>query len=95
MDFFYQLQECTDDHQLQALIGSSDFDFRFNCGYFKASTNVKLTDVPEIVRALALHYLVLHNHSEIEQIQSGLRETLDFGSVMKVNPCWSHLIRRY
>ena len=87
----YQLLECTDDQQFQAMVGSSEFDFRFDCGYFKASSHVKLVDRPELVRAIALHYLVLRNHSEIEQIRNGLMETLDFGSVAKVKCCFGNV----
>ena len=73
------------------MVGSSEFDFRFDSRDFKAISCVKFADRPELVRAIALHSLGLRNHSKIEKIRNGSMKSFDLGSVVKVKCCFRHV----
>lgn len=81
---FLQIADCSDDACLRKLLDSEGYHFRFECDLCKPSSTLNVTQKKEIITALTLHYLVLRVLGEIDQFARGLKETLNFGHLLKV-----------
>ena len=51
--------------ELQSLLGSVEFSFRFQCGYSKSTPRVTLDDKGELVRCVWLHYVHFQVHTDL------------------------------
>ena len=54
------------------MIGSKEYDFRFDCGVSQSVLSLTLEDRDKIISALCLHYTVLSSLAELEQLRHGL-----------------------
>ena len=84
---FLQIADCSDDASIRKLWDSDGYNFRFECGLCKPSSMLNVTQKEEIIAAITLHYLVFRVLGEIEQFAQGLKETLNFGHLLKVCSC--------
>lgn len=81
-----QIENATSVAQLQVLLGTEEFDFRFDLGISKPVHKIELTDRDTFVSAMALHYGVLVVKAELDQILCGLSATLNALSLIRNNP---------
>lgn len=54
----------------------NELDFRFDCGYLKGTHQIELSDKEALIKAVWLHHVFFLPHAELDQLQKGLRETL-------------------
>ena len=54
-----QIQDATSETELQELLGSTEYDFRYDLGIVKPVAKLRLADRDSIVSSMALHYGVL------------------------------------
>ena len=71
--------------ELQKLLDSEEFSFRFEFGFGIPSCKVTLADREDVVRSLSLHNLIYANKAEIDQLKEGLR-TLGVLSLLEKYP---------
>ena len=43
------------------------------CGYTRPIFRTNLEDVPELIQAITLHYVILHSKAELDQLKEGLQ----------------------
>ena len=55
-------------------------DFRFDCGFLKPSHSLDLSDKDKLIKAVWLHYAFFLSHAELDQLNKGMRETLQMES---------------
>ena len=67
-----------------------ELDFRFECGYNKPTSKIEFCDKEKLVKCLWLHYVFFVPRSELDQLQKGLRETLQVESLMCIYPKEMH-----
>ena len=79
-----QIADCSDDTSLRKLLDSDGYNFRFECGLCKPSSMLSITQKEEIIAAITFHYLVFRVLGKVEQFAQGLKETLNFGHLLKV-----------
>lgn len=63
-----------------------ELTFRFDYGYTKPTSQIQLSNIKEIVRAIWLHYVYFLPHAELEQLRKGLRETLQLETLVCLHP---------
>lgn len=68
-----QIAASDSEEELQALMSSPSFDFRFNCGIGDAASTFRLSDKSKIVNAMVLHFTILSTITELEQMKQGLK----------------------
>lgn len=71
--FFFQLRSATDDDSVRS-IAMNDCDVLTECGCTKPLAQLKLADVPQLVKSAALHSTILRIKSELDQFMAGLDE---------------------
>lgn len=81
-----QIENATSVAQLQELLETEEFDFRFDLGISKPVHEIQLTDREMFVSAMALHYGVLVVKAELDQILCGLSSTLNALTLIRNNP---------
>lgn len=59
--------------ELQSLLGSDDYSFRFDAGVSMPSTCVSIEDKEDIVMCIAKHFLIYVCKGELDQLKSGLK----------------------
>ena len=79
------MQSATSPDEFRSLV-DKELDFRFECGYPKATNKLMLSDKQQLMRALWLHYVFFLAHAELEQLQKGFRETLQLESLISTYP---------
>ena len=81
----------TTTEDLHQLLQDNEFDFRFRCGYSKPIASLNISDKDEFLRAIWLHHVLFQPYAELQQLQQGLKDTLDFELLLKVYPqeMWS------
>ena len=86
-----QVQGVTTTEDLRQLLQGNEFDFRFRCGYSKPIASLNISDKDEFLRAIWLHQVLFQPYAELQQLQQGLKDTLDFEFLLKVYPqeMWS------
>ncbi len=62
--------------ELKSLLSTSEFDFRFTCGYTKSPHQIQLSDREDFVHSIWLHYVLFNSYAELDQLRKGLFETL-------------------
>lgn len=67
---------------MRAVFQKHDFDFLFTCGYAKLPSQVKLTDVRQLVRTVWLHYVKFNPRVELEELRKGICETLALNTLI-------------
>lgn len=81
-----RIQNASSVHQLQEMLNTDEFNFRFDVGICKAAHKVRLDDREVFVSSMALHYGVLVVKAELDQILCGLSSTLDALTFIRSNP---------
>ena len=74
-----------DESQLQQLLGSDEYDFRYDLGITKAAHEVRIVDREKIVTSMALRYGVLVVKAELDQILCGISSTLNALTLIRDN----------
>lgn len=69
-----QLSQCKSTEDLKDLLDSKEFEFRFDAGLSFPSDSVKIEDVNNIIRSLAMHFLVYSCKAELDQLKAGISE---------------------
>ena len=59
---------------MKRLLDSKEFEFRFDAGLSFPSNSVKIENVDDIVRSLAMHFLVYSCKAELDQLKAGVSE---------------------
>ena len=54
----HQISNATSTDELQGILRSDDFDFRFDCGFSKPTASIKFEDIPLFMRTVWMHYTV-------------------------------------
>ena len=72
--------------ELQTIMHTDRFDFRFNCGYNKPSNQISIDDRETFIKAIWLHYPHFLPHSELQQLQKGFGETLQMEILVCLYP---------
>ena len=80
------MEACASLEELKCLVSSDRFDFRFDCGYGKAVSQLQLSDKTTIINSIWLHYVFFLPHAEIEQLRKGFRETLQVELLICLHP---------
>lgn len=83
---FLQVLEANSTQDLQNLLSHEEFDFRFDCGYSKATSQLELSHREELVKSIWLHYVFFKPHAELDQLRKGLRETLQLDVLAIMHP---------
>ena len=61
------------------------FAFVMECGFLKPAATVATSDIPDIVRAVYLEYIVLLSSQEVAQFIEGL-QTIGIATLIKRHP---------
>lgn len=69
-----------------SVIDKYNFDFLYTCGYSKAISQMKVTEINELIKTLWLHYVKYSPQSELCQLRQSLCETLSFDTFMSMHP---------
>ena len=67
------------------MLGSDEYDFRYDLGITKAAHEVRIVDREKIVTSMALHYGVLVVKAELDQILCGISSTLNALTLIRDN----------
>ena len=71
---------------LQKLLETEEFAFRFDCGYSKATFQIDISNRDELIKSIWLHYVFFLPHAELDQLRKGLRETLQLEILVILHP---------
>ena len=71
--------------ELTEMLGSGEFDFRFDIGITQPSTSGHLCDIPYIIELIASHYTVISVKAQLDSIIDGLRDA-QLLSLLQNNP---------
>lgn len=72
--------------ELRAILGTDDYDFCFDCGYTKPTSQVEIADRDQVVKCIWLHFIFFVPHAELEQLKKGFRETLQMELLVVLHP---------
>ena len=67
------------------MLWSDNFSFVMDCGFVKPTTTVTMEDIPALVQAVFLEYVLLRSIQEIAQFIEGL-ETLGIAILLRRQP---------
>ena len=81
----FQIINADDEEKHRQLLGSSEYEFLFDCGITIRSDTAKLSEKESVVSALCHHFLIAHVVAEVEQLRKGLN-TLYFLELMEQFP---------
>ena len=81
-----QIADASSTSQLQELLNTEEFNFRYDLGISKPAHEVRLGDRETLVSSMALHYGVLVVKAELDQILCGLSSTLNALALIRNNP---------
>ena len=70
-----QIEDASLVSQLQELLNTEEFDFRYDLGISKPVHEIRLDDRETLVSSMALHYGVLMVKAELDQLLCGLSST--------------------
>ncbi len=84
-----QLESASTDKELQDLLNSEQFSFRFDCGVCQPASSIKLIDKQHLISSIALHYCI---YAELDEIRRGL-DSLGFVGLMTQYPCLMSLFK--
>jgi len=73
---YLQVQEAKTTEELSGIVGTDEYDFRFDCGYTKPTCQLKIADRDQMVKCIWLHFIFFMPHAELEQLKQGFQETL-------------------
>ena len=80
-----QLQSASNQDEVTEMLGSREFDFRFDIGITQPSTSVRLCDIPYIIELIASHYTVISVKAQLDSMIDGLRN-VQLLSLLQNNP---------
>lgn len=80
-----QLQNATTLVELQELLSSEEYDFRYDLGLGKPVNAIRLEDCEGIVSCMSNHYSILVVKAELDQLLGGLVSTLNVLSLIREN----------
>ena len=83
--YHVQIQNASSSDQLQDMLWSDNFSFVMDCGFVKPTTTVTMEDIPALVQAVFLEYVLLRSTQEIAQFIEGL-ETLGIATLLRRHP---------
>ena len=66
---FLQLRDVKTTEELRAILGTDDYDFHFDCGYTKPTSQVEIADHDQVVKCIWLHFIFFVPHAELEQLK--------------------------
>lgn len=72
-----QLQDAKSTEELETVLNSDEYDFRYGLGVAEQTQSVHFVDKNLIVTHMANHFATLHVKAELDQMLCGLSETLD------------------
>ena len=67
-----QLLDTSTEEEFHELLGTEDYNFRYDCGISQPIAHMKFFDCEKIVNAFALHFSVIRVKAELDQIINGL-----------------------
>ena len=87
------LSIATDD-ELQSFFRDHSCEFLYTCGYTKATYQIKVKDVDQLIKCVWLHFVKFQPHVELEQLRRGLRNTLGMDALLTTHPecVWGMLV---
>ena len=65
----FQIINSDDEEKYRQLLGSSEYEFLFDCGI---TNTAKLSEKESVVSALCHHFLIADLVAEVEQLRKGL-----------------------
>ena len=71
--------------EFRELLGTDEYDFRYECGVSQPVTSINLSDRNKLVSAIAMHYSVVRVKAELDQIVNGLK-VLKIEELIQANP---------
>ena len=80
-----QLAGVDNNKEFKDLLGSDEYDFRYDCGVTKPCHRIPYSDKEKFVEAISLHCSVLVSLAELEQLRRGLT-IQKFASLMESYP---------
>ncbi len=80
-----QIEDVSSQSELQELLSTNEFEFRFDLGINKPSNKIRLEDRETIVSSIALHHGILAVKAELDQILCGLSVTLNALTLIRDN----------
>ena len=63
---------CCNSDSFKKMIASDEYEFQCSCGVNKPITRIQFSEKEKIINAMCLHYSVLINLAELEQLRRGL-----------------------
>lgn len=78
---------CQSLSELRQLIGSEEFDFRYDIGITTPPSNIQHSDRNRIASDISLQFGVLVVKAELDEIVRGLYETFNMLSLIREHPC--------
>ncbi len=88
---FLQLKETSTEEELRKLIDEK-FSFRFDCGVFQPTSQLKLRDKEHIIASISMHFCVYSCKVELDEMRRGLL-SLNFIGAMNGNPSLKALFK--
>ncbi len=86
-----QLKQASTEEELKKLIDKK-FSFRFDCGVFQPTPQLKLSDKEHIISSISVHFCVYSCKAELDEMRRGLL-SLNFMVVMSGNPSLKALFK--
>ena len=83
---YVQVLDAKSVDELQFLLQTDEYDFRYNLGVATNIQTVALRDKQDIVTQLANHFAIFQTKAELDQILCGLSETLGVLNLVRGNP---------
>ncbi len=87
-----QLESASTNEELQDLLNSEQFSFRFDCGVCQPASSININDKQHLVSSIALHYCIYACKAELDEIRRGL-VSLGFVGLMTQYPCLMSLFK--
>lgn len=85
-----QLQDAKSTEELETVLNSDEYDFRYGLGVAEQTQSVHLVDKNLIVTHMANHFATFHVKAELDQMLCGLSETLDSLQLIWSDPTVMH-----
>ena len=63
-----------------------EMNFRYNCGYLKETHLITLDDKYKMIKTIWLYHVFKKVHTELDQLQMGIRDTLMMESFAIMHP---------
>ena len=80
------MQCCTSEDSFRNLLSRDTYDYRFEVGIAKPVKDIRFSEKNTLISGIAKHFVIHQVKAELDQILSGLSETLNVLVLIKQHP---------